>query len=171
MPAMPFSEMPDHSRVWIFAAARPLNEQEAQVLLDQVDAFLGEWHAHGAAVVGGRDWRYDRFLMIAADETATGVSGCSGDALFGMLKETERGRGVPLLDSAPVWYRDRAGEIRALSRPEFRALVQSGEVDEETTVFNNTVTTISDVRVGKWETPLRDSWHAKAFPVAAAARG
>src|SRR5690606_19929016 len=116
----------------------------------RVEAFLEEWHAHGHAVVGGRDWRYDRFLMIAADEAATGVSGCSIDSLYRIFKAAERDLGIALLDGSPVWYRHGA-EIRAVSRAEFRELARSGEVGPETVVFDNTAATVGDVRGGRWE--------------------
>ena len=52
MPAVPFAQLPDHSRVWIFGASRPLTSDESNRLLEQVDRFLDGWAAHGAPVVG-----------------------------------------------------------------------------------------------------------------------
>ena len=36
-------------------------------------------------------------------------------------------------------------------------------VGPDTTVFNNTLTSLGDVRAGRWEVPASDSWHARAF--------
>jgi hypothetical protein len=44
--------------------------------------------------------------------------------------------------------------------------VQSGEVGEDTVVFNNTIATVGELLAGKWEVPLRESWHAQAFVTA-----
>jgi hypothetical protein len=167
MSAMDFSRLPDDARVWNFAASRPLTGKEAGRLLERVDRFLEGWLAHGHSVVGGRDWRHDRFLLIGADERATGVSGCSIDALFHTLRDLGEALEVDFLDRSAVWFRAEGGEIRAASRPEFRALAREGEVGEETVVFNSTVSTVGEVRAGQWELPLRDSWHAQAFPVGA----
>ena len=87
--SVPFTDLPDEARLWILASPEPVDADTSADLLARVDAFLEEWHAHGHPVVGGRDWRYDRFLMIAADEAATGVSGCSTDALFRVFKAAE----------------------------------------------------------------------------------
>lgn len=160
-PTLP--ELPDDSRLWVFAASRPLTPDEAASLLARVDEFLGGWHAHGRPVVGARELRLDQFLLVAADERATGVSGCSIDSLYRVLKEAERELGVGLLDASLVHYRDGDGVVRAASRPDFRELVRDGAVDEDTPVFDNTVRTLAELREDAWEKPMRSSWHARAF--------
>lgn len=159
---IPFAAMPDEARLWIVASPEAVPPDRSAALLEKVDAFLDDWHAHGHSVVGARDWRYDRFLMIAADEAATGVSGCSGDALFRVFKSAERDLGISLLDSSRVWYREATG-IRSVSRGEFREAAARGEVTPDTLVFDNTAPTVGDVRAGRWERPMRESWHQQAF--------
>lgn len=160
----PFAEMPDQARLWIFASPRPLEEREEAWLRARVRDFVDGWTAHGAPVAGAFDLLHDRFLLVAADEEATGVSGCSIDALTRTLKGAERELGLSLLDaSSRVWYRDGAGDVRAVPRAEFREAVRSGEVGAETPVFDNTAATVGAARRGGWERPMRDSWHARAF--------
>lgn len=165
MSTVDFSLLPSDARLWVIAAARPLSPAERDLLLERTDRFIEGWLAHGHPVVGARDWRHDRFLLIGADERATGVSGCSIDALFRVFKETEGELGAGLVDRSGIWFRGADGEIRAVSRPEFRALAQAGEVGEDTVVFDNTIGTVGELRSGKWEVPMRESWHAQAFPV------
>ena len=160
--SVPFTELPDEARLWIFASPDALTPAASRELLARVDAFLEEWHAHGHPVVGGRDWRYDRFLMVAADEAATGVSGCSTDALFRIFKAAERELGISLLDGSLVWYRE-GNEIRSATRADFRDRVRRGEVTQDTIVFDNTTSSVGAVRQGRWERPMRESWHGKAF--------
>ena len=163
MSAVSFDRMPDDARLWVFAATRPLEAAERAALLESVDGFLDRWLAHGAAVVGARDFRHDRFLLVAADERATGVSGCSIDTLFRALAGLEEALGATFRDASPVHFRAEGGAVRSVSRAEFRLMAQGGEVREDTVVFDNTVGTVGDLRAGRWETPLRDSWHARAF--------
>ena len=160
--SVPFTDLPDEARLWIFASPDKIAGAPATRLLDMVDGFLDEWHAHGHPVVGGRDWRHDRFLLVAADEAATGVSGCSTDSLFRIFKGAEKELGITLLDGSLVWYRD-GEEIRGASRAEFRERAKSGEVNGDTVVFDNTVPTVGGVRTGQWERPAREAWHGKAF--------
>lgn len=162
MPRVPFDALPDHARVWIFAAERPLGADDQAALLADVDAFLDQWAAHGAPLQAGRDLRYDRFLLVAVDERAAGVSGCSVDALTRQLREHERRLGMALLDNAPVHY--RAGEtVERVSRAGFAELAASGAVTPDVVVFNNTVPDLGDVRAGRWEVPARQSWHNRSF--------
>ena len=171
MSTIAFAALPDDARIWIFSASRPLEGNEAARLLQSVDAFLNRWVAHGRPVVGARDLRHGRFLLIAADERATGVSGCSIDSLFHTLQETERELDLSLLDPSRVDFRDANGEIRTLGRHPFRQRIRSGEMDENTPVFNHTITTVGELRRGEWEVPMKDSWHGRAFLQSAKVRG
>ena len=164
---LPFTEMPDEARLWVFAAPTPLDERQERWLREHVEEFVEGWTAHGAPVAGAYDLRSDRFLLIAADEAATGVSGCSIDALTRTLKQAERELGVSLLDAASrVWYRDPSGAVRAAPRAEFREQVRAGDLSPDTPVFDNTAPTVGALRHGQWERPMRESWHGKAFGVA-----
>src|SRR5512144_721858 len=105
---VPFSEMPPDARLWIFAAERPLADAEQQRLLAAVDGFLDQWPAHGAPRAAARELRYGQFLFVAVDESRTGASGCSIDAMTRVLAGLEDELGVELVNHAPVLY--RAGE-------------------------------------------------------------
>jgi hypothetical protein len=162
MPIVPFDQLPGDSRLWIFAADRPLTPIEAESLLTVVDQFLSHWKAHGIPLTAARDWRYERFLLVGVDEASAGASGCSIDAMVRQLEQLESALAVSLLDHAPVLFR-RGNAIERLSRPEFAELARQGVVSPETVVFDNTLTRVGDVREGKWETPARASWHGRAF--------
>lgn len=159
-----FAEMPDDARLWVFAAPEALSERQDEWLREHVERFVEGWVAHGAPVAGAYEVVDDRFLLVAADERATGVSGCSIDALTRTLKQAEAELGTSLLDAASrVWYRDPSGQVLAAPRAEFRERVRAGEVAGDTPVFDNTAPTVGAVRRGEWERPMRDSWHGKAF--------
>lgn len=148
--------------MWIFAAGRALDAAEQERLLAQVDRFIGQWAAHDVPLTAGRELRYDRFLFVAVDQRTAGPSGCSIDALVRRMKELEQELGVALVDHAPVVF--RAGdEIRRVRRDQFAELASAGEVGPRTTVFDNTLTRLGDVRAGRWETPAANAWHARAF--------
>ena len=54
MPRVPFEDLPDHGRLWVFPASRALSQDEATRCLREVDDFLAEWAAHGAPLRAGR---------------------------------------------------------------------------------------------------------------------
>jgi hypothetical protein len=164
VPSSSLDGMPDDARLWVFASPRPLGEPEEERLRREVSHFVRGWTAHGAPVAGAWEWREGHFLLVAADEAATGVSGCSIDALTRALKGLETALGVSLLDaSSRVWYRDDAGAIRAMDRSGFREAVRGGSVGQDTLVFDNTAPTVGALRRGEWERPMRESWHGRAY--------
>jgi hypothetical protein len=125
-----------------------------------LEAFLRTWTAHRAELRAGFDWVHDRFLVIAVDESATGASGCSIDALTAQVRQLEAVGGIDILDSSPVWYRDDSGGIAKMTRDEFRSASAAGVVGSQTPVFDLTVDRLGDVTSGRWEVAAGQSWHA-----------
>ena len=162
MSSVPFKQLPDDARLWIFTAGRELDAGEEDRLLSEVDSFLPAWTAHRVELEAARDWRYGRFLFVAVDESAVGASGCSIDALVRFLKSIGDRLGVVMVDNAPVLYRD-GGEIKRVTRPEFRELAENGAVTAGTVVFNNTLTRVGELRNSSWEVPASESWHGGVF--------
>ena len=154
---------PDSARIWIFGVDRELEARESVQLLASVDGFLATWAAHGVPLRAARSWCYGRFLIVGADTEASAPSGCSIDALVGVLKQMETRLGVRFLGNEAVWFRDTRDRIRKISRPEFRKLARSGEITPASVVFDNSVTALSELRAGRWESPARDRWHAVFF--------
>ena len=162
MPRISFEELPPDARLWIFAAERPLSAEESNRVLDETDAFIDEWTAHGIPLNAGRELRYNQFLLVGVDERAAGVSGCSVDALVRRMRQLESVLGVELANNAPVLYRE-GNVIERVSRERFAELAAAGTVGPNTRVFDNTLTRVGDLVAGKWEVKAADSWHARAF--------
>jgi hypothetical protein len=162
MPRISFDRLPPDARLWIFAAERPLSGEERTRVLDEADAFIDQWAAHGVPLTAGRDLRHDQFVLVAVDERAAGVSGCSIDALVRRMQQLESVLDLELVNNAPVLYRE--GEaIARVSRERFAELAASGTVGLNTRVFDNTLTRAGDLLAGKWEVKASDAWHARAF--------
>lgn len=158
----PIEALPGHSRVWVFGANRPIEEADVTALLREVDEFLETWNAHGEPLSAGRQWVDDRFLVVAADQSLVNPSGCSIDALVGVLKAFQARTGTELLGNGSVWYRD-GDEVVCATRPTFRTLVSEGAVTDRSTVYDTTVTRLDDVRDGTWVGPAADLWHGGIF--------
>ena len=162
MPRQPFDRLPDSARLWVFAASRPLEVAERDVLLEAVDAFLDQWNAHRVPLDCARALHYDQFLVVGVDEEGAGVSGCSVDALVRTMKALGQQLGVDLVDHASVFYRD-GGHVRRATRDDFAQAVSEGAVTRDTCVFDNTVQTVGALRAGAWEAPAGRTWHGRAF--------
>ncbi len=162
MPRIDFDRLPDDARLWIFAADRDLTAVEQDRLLAEVDAFISQWTAHGLPLQAARDMRYRRFLFIGVDERAAGVSGCSVDALVRQMKGLEQELGVELVNHGPILFRLNE-TIDRVTRERFAELAVMGTVTPETTVFDNTLRRVGELRSGRWETRAGNAWHGRAF--------
>jgi len=47
---IPFDQMPDEARVWIYPSNRPFSESEIPLLKNLVEQFLTQWTAHNQAL-------------------------------------------------------------------------------------------------------------------------
>ena len=162
MPRIAFDQLPPDARLWIFAAERPLSPAESSRVLEEADAFISEWMAHGVPLRAARDLRHDQFVLVGVDERAAGVSGCSIDALVRRMQQLESVLGLELINNGPVLYREGDAVVR-VSRDRFAELAAAGTVGPNTRVFDNTLTRVGDLLAGKWEVKAGESWHARAF--------
>jgi hypothetical protein len=154
-----FDQLPDSSRLWIFAADRVLSEAEAEMLTREMQSFCSSWLAHNSPVTGSVKMMYDQFLFVAADDR-TFPSGCSTDEMFRRVRTLSETYGVEFFGMPRVQYRDN-GSIKSISRNEFDLLAKN--ISSDVKVFDNTLTSLKGFREGKWELPAKNSWHAKAF--------
>lgn len=162
MPRVPFDALPDHGRLWVFPVSRPLQPDERDRLLAEVDAFLETWAAHGQPLQSARDLVEDQFLVIGVDVDAEAPSGCSIDALVRRLAGVADSLDITLHDQTAVRYR-AGGEIRTASRAEFRAAAERGEVGPDVRVFDTTLVKVEQLRAGGLEAPASRTWHGRAF--------
>ena len=159
MPLVQIEKLPNSSRTWVFGSDRDLDEGASDLLLNEVDRFLSQWHAHGSPLTAARDWKYGRFLTVAVDQSTAGASGCSIDGLFRSLKAIEPKLGASLVTSGLVFYRDKKGGIESVDRERFTALSAEGKINRQTPVFDPTVTTLGEWRA-RFELDAAHSWHS-----------
>ncbi len=159
----PFDEFPDSARVWVYGVDREVAKKSQSALLDEVDDYLTQWTAHGVPLSAARDWRDSRFLTIAVDQEGAGASGCSIDGLFRTLKALEGKLEATIVTSGLIFFRDKNGHIRSVTRDKFSELGASGEVGGDTEVFDPSVTTLGEWR-SRFASRAADSWHASLLP-------
>src|SRR5258708_22290785 len=95
MPLIAFEDLPDHARLWTFAASRRLTDQEAVPFLATTDEFLAGWTAHRVPLATAREWRFAQFLFVAVGQGAPGAPG------FSLDRPVRAGGGVPRAPGGP----------------------------------------------------------------------
>ena len=160
-----FPKFSDSARIWCYGFSHTLTAEQRGIVERKLTEFLSTWNSHGTSVNGDGMVIYNTFVMLAVDPFDS-VSGCSIDSSVRMLKDLKHLHQLDALNQALIHYRE-ASQILSAVREDFQSLIQSGKLGLKTTVFNNTITNLGEVRGGDWEVPLRDSWHARAFQMSA----
>lgn len=153
----PFNELPGSTRVWIYQSNRELLPSEVEVLRNKTEQFVKEWTAHKNQLKASFEVLYNRFLILAVDEKEMEASGCSIDGSVRFVKEMEKFLNVNFFDRMNFAYK-KDDKVLSSDRLEFERLVSMGEITDDTIVFNNMVSTISDMQQN-WEVTFATSWH------------
>ncbi len=77
---VPFEELPEESRVWIYQSDRKFTDEELAEIESGLQQFVEQWAAHGTGLQASFTTRYNRFIILAVNQEAQGATGCSIDA-------------------------------------------------------------------------------------------
>lgn len=156
-----FSELPNHSKVWIFQSNRSLTDTEQSNVQEQLSNFLSQWTAHGADLKAGFEFQYKRFIIVGLDQQLNTATGCSIDSLIHFIQNLEKELAIDLLDKMNVSFKQ--GEFVAYKNLiDFKLMAKKKSVSPKTIVFNNLVIDKEDYQKN-WEVPASESWHARFF--------
>jgi hypothetical protein len=144
------------SRVWIYQGHRPFTTLEANATKQLLDSFVQNWQSHGAPVKGFAAIFYKQFIILVADETASGVSGCSTDSSVRLIRQIEQQTDVRLLDRTDLAFLIE-GKVELISMTQLPHALKTGRLNGESPYFNNTLQTKEELEIG-WPVPLKDSW-------------
>jgi hypothetical protein len=144
------------SRVWIYQANRVLSLGEALDIESILNEFVAQWKSHGIPVKGAAYLFFGQFIVLMADETATGVSGCSTDSSVRLIKEIEQQFSISLFTRTTLAFivKDKL-QLLPLSQLQYAA--DNGFIDGDSLYFNNLVQTREELE-NNWIVPLKNSW-------------
>lgn len=151
--------LPETSRVWIYQSDTKFSEDQVTKINQDLTSFLEAWTAHGAALKAGFDVKYNRFIIIALDQSQAAASGCSIDSQVRFIQSLQEELGVDLLDKMNVTYYQN-DRIHYKPLLDFKKMAKDGAVGKNTIVFNNLVTNLGEFHE-YWEIPAKDSWHRR----------
>jgi len=158
----PYSQLSPHSRIWIYQSNRPFSDLETLAIQQELADFTKQWAAHGQALKAYGSLYYQQFIVLMVDESAYRASGCSIDSSVHFLKGLQKKYDVNLFDRLNMAYKNTSNQIVTANRNMFKKLVNTGEVNDNTIVFNNLVSNKQEFE-SKWEIPMKQSWHKRIF--------
>lgn len=150
------SDFAPSSRVWIYQSNRIFGVAEALEIEKILRSFTKDWNSHGIPVKGWGNLFFGQFLVLMADETATGVSGCSTDSSVRLIKEIEKAFSVSLFDRQSLAFvvKDKT-QIIPMSQVQYA--IDNNFIGSDTLYFNNVVTSKTELET-KWMIPVKESW-------------
>jgi hypothetical protein len=152
-----YIQYPDNAKVWIYQSDTHFNEDEKKHIQISIDDFIATWESHGKMVKGTFTILYDAFIVLFVDEQGDRMCGTAQDNSVKLMKRLEQELEVTLLDRMNQSYKE--GEKAVLVKlNDFETLYNDNTINDETIVFNNTITTKKEFDT-TWEVPLKDSWH------------
>lgn len=158
---IPFEEITDEARIWIYQSNRKFSELEEKEIYNSCLEFIENWNAHGTPLKGSFEIKHNRFIIFAVDNEFNSASGCSIDASVHFIQTLESKYQIDLLDKMNVTY--RTGEFIAYkSLLDFKKMAKEKAVNGKTIVFNNLINTKGEL-LDFWELPAEESWHSRFF--------
>ncbi len=148
-----------HSRVWIYQANRILSSDEVAKANDMIQAFLPQWKSHGKELAASIEVVHNLFVVVMADEGIEAPTGCSIDSSVKLIKEIQSVLNIDFFDRMLVSYVAN-DKILLTKMFDFQAKLKSGELNENTLVFNNLVENKEQL-LNSWLLPVKDSWHKR----------
>ena len=151
------------SRVWIYQASRLFTLQEALEIEETLKTFSVNWLSHGAKVKGEAHLFFGQFIIFLADETATGISGCSTDSSVRVIKEIEKRFAVNMFDRNTLAFVVK-DKVELLPITQLQYALDHHYINGTTLYFNNLVLTKEELE-NNWIIPLNESWLIKKVSI------
>lgn len=144
------------SRVWVYQSSRLFLISEAFEIENILKTFSDNWLSHGTPVKGYANLLFGRFLVFIADETATGVSGCSTDSSVRVVKQIEEQFKVSMFDRQQLAFVVK-DKIQLIPLAQFSYALENNFIGADTLYFNNLVATKEEL-MQDWLIPVKESW-------------
>jgi hypothetical protein len=149
----------DNSRVWIYQSSRMFQISEVLELENILKEFVQSWNSHGDPVKGYANLFFGSFIIFMADETATGVSGCSTDTSVRLVKEIESKFNVELFNRQSLAFIIK-DQIELIQLTQLNEAFENKRINEDSLYFNNTVLSKKQL-AENWIIPVKESWLMK----------
>jgi hypothetical protein len=144
------------SRVWIYQSNRLFTMHEALDIEDMLKNFVSNWDSHGTPVKGYANLFFGQFIVLIADESAHGVSGCSTDSSVRLIKDIEKMFKINLFDRLLLAFIVKE-RVQMIPMAQLPYALENNFIDHSTLYFNNTVQTLQQLE-DNWLVPVRNSW-------------
>jgi hypothetical protein len=150
------------SKVWIYQSSRLFTMQEALDIESLLNKFSSEWRSHGEEVYAYCNLFFGQFVVLMADETHAGVSGCSTDSSVRFVKQLGEKFRVDFFNRTNLAFVIN-NKVQIIPMNQLHYALDNYFINPGTLYFNNLVQT-KDELDNKWIIPVKESWIASRVP-------
>ena len=147
------------SRVWIYQSSRFFMMNEALTIEEMMEDFIINWKTHGEVVKGYANMFFGQFIIIMADESLPGISGCSTDSSVRLIKSIEEKFKVDMFNRQNLAFVLNE-KVQLLPLSQINYAFENDFINKDTIYFNNIVQTKEELEA-KWMIPVKESWLSK----------
>jgi hypothetical protein len=156
---VPFNTLPPQAKVWIYQSQRELSQSETDVAEKTLRAFTEQWMVHGAPLEASFQVRSNRFVILAANDSA---SGCSIDNSTRLMHELGQRLSTDFFNRNLIAFLIDA-KVSLIETKDLKNALEAGQWNEKTFVYNNTVSTIHGLE-NAWLVEAGSTWLKRYFP-------
>ena len=149
------------SKIWIYQSNRLFSMVEIFEIETILEDFTNIWKSHGAKVKGFATILYGQFIILMADESQTGVGGCSTDSSVHIIKEVEKRFNLQMVNRELLafWVKDK---VQTIPLAQVAYAIENGLLEKDSLYFNNLVATKADMEAD-WLHPISQSLLGKKY--------
>jgi hypothetical protein len=158
---IPFDNLSDQSRVWIYASQTPFSQKQTEFISEALMAFTEDWQAHGTPLKASYTISHNQFIIIGVDESHHSPSGCSIDKSVQIIKNIESELGIDLMNRMAV-YMLKDNMVHTAMPKDLGELITANILTPDSQVFDNTITSCKSFR-GNWIKKAKETWIQRYF--------
>jgi len=153
---VPFEQLSNDARVWVFQSILPMRTQQKESLLNFMNQFCTQWQSHGNELMAGYRIERGHFLIVGVDESNKDASGCSIDKLFQGLNEWQTVQGLDFFDRKFVAFIEN-DQVKFETIQHVKSNYKSGNFSDNTLIFNTLTNTKTQFN-NSFVQPISESW-------------
>jgi hypothetical protein len=156
---VPFQTLPEDTRIWIYQSDKKISPDHQQIIFESLYSFTQQWEVHGTPMNTSFDIRFNHFVILAAQDQA---SGCSIDTSVRVMKTLGDKTGIDFFNRNRVAFKGET-DVMLLALHELKPKAAEKVWDASTLFFNNVIGTKKQLD-NEWIVQAGDTWLKRYLP-------
>ena len=159
---LPYEQIADTSRVWMYQSNRLLTEAEQFTLETALVAFCDNWTAHKVNLRASFKIEASAIILLVVDEQNQGASGCSIDKSYEFLRSVESELNIELFNRKLITWMDDNQSVHISPLYEIPSLLAEGRFSPNSLMYDCTLQSLDLIR-SSWLKEARHTWLGNRF--------